>query len=78
MFFVAGKPVVRLPRTITVVEGEKLVLECTVIGKPTPDVTWRYGKLDDTVIIKRNTNLITCKLPAVISNSGHLCSERLK
>lgn len=40
---VIGKPVVRLPRTITVVEGEKLVLECTVLGKPTPVVEWRVG-----------------------------------
>lgn len=40
---VIGKPIVRLPRTITVVEGEKLVLECTVLGKPTPVVEWRVG-----------------------------------
>lgn len=34
------------------VEGEKLVLECTVIGKPTPVVTWKVGKFNNVIVIE--------------------------
>jgi len=42
-FHVVGKPYVKLPEFITVIEEEKLKLECTVVGSPTPYVEWYIG-----------------------------------
>ncbi|KAL0820807.1 hypothetical protein ABMA28_006623 [Loxostege sticticalis] len=39
---VRGRPVARLPDNTNVVEGQKLKLQCKVVGKPHPAVTWTY------------------------------------
>ncbi|KAG8313013.1 hypothetical protein J6590_010105 [Homalodisca vitripennis] len=36
-----GKPFVKIQETVTVIEEEKLKLECIVLGKPAPTVEWR-------------------------------------
>ncbi|PSN55902.1 hypothetical protein C0J52_00466 [Blattella germanica] len=41
---VVVRPQVRIHKDITVVEGEKLKLECLVFGKPTPSIYWKHGK----------------------------------
>ncbi|XP_025408248.1 neuroplastin isoform X2 [Sipha flava] len=41
-FNVILKPYVKLPKTATYIEGEKMELECIVFGKPTPEVSWRF------------------------------------
>jgi len=33
-----------MPQDVTVVEGEKLMLECVVRGTPLPNVSWTFGK----------------------------------
>lgn len=38
-----GRPYVKLPDTVTVVEEEKLKLECTVVGSHNPVVEWKVG-----------------------------------
>lgn len=40
------------------VEGEKLVLECTVIGKPTPVVTWKVGKFINVIAIENKMYIL--------------------
>lgn len=48
-----GKPYVKLPETVTVIEEEKLKLECTVVGSNSPYVEWKVGKglkLDFTTV----------------------------
>ncbi|XP_054278207.1 basigin isoform X2 [Macrosteles quadrilineatus] len=42
-FQVVGKPYVKLPEFITVIEEEKLKLECTVVGSHNPYVEWKVG-----------------------------------
>ncbi|XP_046404428.1 neuroplastin isoform X2 [Ischnura elegans] len=42
---VVGRPTVRMPSTMSLVEGEKLVLDCSVNGKPTPEVVWSFGNV---------------------------------
>ncbi|XP_046662104.1 basigin isoform X2 [Homalodisca vitripennis] len=42
-FWVVGKPFVKIQETVTVIEEEKLKLECIVLGKPAPTVEWRVG-----------------------------------
>ncbi|XP_023705836.1 neuroplastin isoform X2 [Cryptotermes secundus] len=34
---------VGMQKDVTVVEGEKLKLECVVLGKPSPEVSWTFG-----------------------------------
>jgi len=34
----------KLPKTATFIEGEKMELECIVYGVPTPEVSWKFGK----------------------------------
>jgi hypothetical protein len=38
------KPHVGIQKDVTVVEGERLKLECIVLGKPSPEVSWTFGK----------------------------------
>lgn len=38
------KPYMKLPKTATFIEGEKVELECIVYGVPTPEVSWRFGE----------------------------------
>lgn len=38
------KPYLKLPKTATFIEGEKVELECIVFGSPTPEVSWKFGK----------------------------------
>lgn len=45
------------PRDINVVEGEKLRIMCTVIGNPTPTLSWIVCKSDHFSIIN---NLLHC------------------
>lgn len=40
---VIAKPHVSMPQDVTVVEGEKLMLECVVRGTPLPNVSWTFG-----------------------------------
>ncbi|XP_069675712.1 neuroplastin isoform X2 [Periplaneta americana] len=40
---VVVKPQVGTQKDVTVVEGEKLKLECAVIGSPTPTIVWKFG-----------------------------------
>lgn len=42
MYFTV-KPYAKLPRTATYIEGERVEMECTVYGLPTPTVTWKFG-----------------------------------
>lgn len=42
--FVIVKPYMKLPKTATFIEGEKMELECIVYGVPTPEVSWKFGK----------------------------------
>jgi hypothetical protein len=44
MCVIAVKPYVGMQKDVTVVEGEKLKLECVVVGKPPPDISWTFGK----------------------------------
>uniref|UniRef100_A0A1B6M8H5 Ig-like domain-containing protein n=1 Tax=Graphocephala atropunctata TaxID=36148 RepID=A0A1B6M8H5_9HEMI len=44
-FWVVGRPFVKLPDTVTVIEEEKLKLECIVIGSPPPTVEWKVGNM---------------------------------
>jgi hypothetical protein len=44
VYLIAVKPQVGMQRDITVVEGEKLKLECLVIGTPPPEISWTFGK----------------------------------
>lgn len=37
------KPSVGMQKDVTVVEGERLKLECIVLGKPSPEVSWTFG-----------------------------------
>ncbi|KAJ9576024.1 hypothetical protein L9F63_007124 [Diploptera punctata] len=37
------KPQVAITKDVTVVEGEKLKLECLVYGTPQPQISWRFG-----------------------------------
>jgi hypothetical protein len=37
------KPRVRIQKDVTVVEGERLKLECIVLGKLSPEVSWTFG-----------------------------------
>lgn len=39
---VRGRPVARLPPDSNVVEGQKIKIQCRIIGKPYPRVTWLY------------------------------------
>lgn len=41
----------KLPKTATFIEGEKMELECTVYGVPTPEVSWKFGKCWKILII---------------------------
>lgn len=36
-------PRVKMQKDVTVVEGEKLALECVVQGKPHPNISWTFG-----------------------------------
>jgi len=38
------KPYMKLPKTATFIEGEKVEMECIVYGVPTPEVSWKFGK----------------------------------
>lgn len=40
---VSAKPAMKVPGNINVIEGEKLVIVCTVLGNPTPFVSWKVG-----------------------------------
>ncbi|XP_071440663.1 neuroplastin isoform X2 [Hetaerina americana] len=42
---VVGRPTLRMPSTMNLVEGEKLILNCTVNGKPIPEVVWKFGNI---------------------------------
>lgn len=44
----------KLPKTATFIEGEKMELECTVYGVPTPEVSWKFGKC------LKNINYLCC------------------
>jgi len=33
-----------MQKDVTVVEGEKLTLECIVRGTPPPNISWTFGK----------------------------------
>ncbi|KAL4721527.1 hypothetical protein ACJJTC_011854 [Scirpophaga incertulas] len=44
---VRGRPAARLPDHSNVVEGQKLKLQCRVVGRPYPAVTWAYNETDD-------------------------------
>ncbi|KDR06553.1 Basigin [Zootermopsis nevadensis] len=37
------KPHVGMQKDVTVVEGEKLKLECMVFGRPLPEISWTFG-----------------------------------
>ncbi|XP_028175163.1 basigin [Ostrinia furnacalis] len=43
-----GRPVARLPDNTNVVEGQKLKLQCKVVGKPYPRVTWTYRLTEES------------------------------
>ncbi|XP_025193126.1 neuroplastin isoform X2 [Melanaphis sacchari] len=36
------KPYMKLPKTATFIEGEKMELECVVYGVPTPEISWKF------------------------------------
>lgn len=40
----AVRPYLKIPKTATFIEGEKMELECTVYGVPKPDISWKFGK----------------------------------
>jgi len=40
---VIAKPVVVMQKDVTVVEGERLTLECVVHGTPPPNISWTFG-----------------------------------
>ncbi|CAH2041905.1 unnamed protein product, partial [Iphiclides podalirius] len=42
-WLVSGRSFVKLPANANVVEGQKLKLQCKVIGKPYPRVVWRFN-----------------------------------
>lgn len=42
--FISAKPAVKISSNTNVVENEKLLITCTVLGNPTPIVTWQVGK----------------------------------
>ncbi|KAM3959436.1 immunoglobulin domain-containing protein Bsg [Aphomia sociella] len=44
---VRGRPVARMPLDSNVVEGQKIKIQCRVIGKPYPRVTWTYKNSSD-------------------------------
>jgi hypothetical protein len=44
MCLIAVKPQVGIQKDVTVVEGEKLKLECVVFGIPPPEISWTFGK----------------------------------
>jgi len=41
-FNVVLKPYMKLPKTATFIEGEKVEMECIVYGVPTPEVSWKF------------------------------------
>jgi len=40
---VIAKPLVVMQKDVTVVEGERLTLECVVRGTPPPNISWTFG-----------------------------------
>ncbi|KAL5244468.1 hypothetical protein ACI65C_011878 [Semiaphis heraclei] len=45
VFNVVLKPYMKLPKTATFIEGEKMELECIVYGVPTPEVSWKFENI---------------------------------
>ncbi|XP_026471572.1 basigin isoform X2 [Ctenocephalides felis] len=59
---VTAKPAVKLGLSTNVVEGEKLRVVCTVVGKPTPTVSWKvinetYDESSDRIKLLDHDNI---------------------
>lgn len=58
-FNVVLKPYLKLPKTATFIEGEKMELECTVYGVPTPEITWEFQ--NKTLLPSKNVKFLPNK-----------------
>jgi len=64
---VIAKPLVGTQKDVTVVEGEKLALECHVFGSPTLNISWTFGNEthysgQGRVTVKEKDNVFTAVL----------------
>lgn len=84
-FNVALKPYIKLPKTATFIEGEKMELECIAFGVPPPEISWKF---ENTTLVpsdqvsflpnKRNiSNAILVLNPITMKNRGNFyCSGK--
>ncbi|XP_022176104.1 neuroplastin isoform X1 [Myzus persicae] len=85
VFNVVLKPYMKLPKTATFIEGEKMELECIVYGVPTPEVSWKF---ENTTLVpsehikflpnKKNiSNAILVLDPITMNDRGNfICSGK--
>ncbi|VVC34321.1 Hypothetical protein CINCED_3A013515 [Cinara cedri] len=78
-FQVVLKPYLKLPKTATFLDGDKIEIECNVFGVPKPEISWKFENntilTGDNVYFmpnKRNiTNAILVLDPITMKNRGN-------
>lgn len=77
LIFFTVKPYLKLPKTATYIEGEKVELECIVHAAPLPqEISWKFGKYLYYYILLLTIKLICFLL--ILENTTIVASDKIK